>query len=320
MAVSMFFSGCAAAEVSAGEPSYAYEAGTITMGTGEENSVIHQAGQVVAAVINNTVPGMHVAVQTTKGAMINATNVSEGDLELAMIPGDVAYDAWSGEHAFSDGKLENLRVISACYEEVSAWVSLRESGLTEVNELKGKIISSGPKASATELVSRDVYAVLGIDENNTEIYNDSLLASAGHVKKGTADAAHGFTAVPSDAHGSLAGEMETVFLAYTEEELDEILSSNASYVKTEIPAGIYPGQEETVPTFGIKVLLCASEDMDEDLAYEIARAMDLNGPVYTAEHSFMTKVQEKDFLCNELPIPLHEGAAKYYRELGYLNE
>jgi len=85
-----------------------------------------------------------------------------------------------------------------------------------------------------------------------------------------------------------------------------------------IPAGTYNGQESDVPTFGMKVLLCASAEMDEDLAYEIARALDLNGPVYTGGHKFMAAMQEKDFLCNDLPIRLHEGAERYYREVGFL--
>ena len=78
----------------------AYEAGTLVMGTGEEGVQIHQAGRAIAEVINNTVPGIHVAVETTKGTMINSVNVSEGDLDLALVTGDVAYDAVYGEYAF----------------------------------------------------------------------------------------------------------------------------------------------------------------------------------------------------------------------------
>ena len=58
--------------------------------------------------------------------------------------------------------------------------------------------------------------------------------------------------------------------------------------------------------------------MDADLAYEIARALDLNGPRYTNEYRFMAAMQEKEFLCNDLPIPLHEGAKRYYQEAGFL--
>ncbi len=312
--------GSGADNASSDEPTYAYEAGTIYMGSAEEGSKVHTSGAVVAGVINNTVPGMHVSLQESEGAMINAVNVCEGDLELAIIAGDVAYDAYFGENAFAGNPQEDLRVLAACYQEVSGWEVLASSEMTGVSDLTGRIVSAGSRASATDQASQDVFAVIGADASNTEIYYDSLNSSTDHVRRGTADAAHAFAHVPFEAHQALAGETAAAFLAYTEEQLAQIVGAEPRYVKTEIPANTYPGQEEAVPTFGIKVLLCADKDMDEDLAYEIARAMDLNGPVYAAGHAFMSKVQDKQFLCNDLPIPLHEGAETYYRELGYLEE
>ena len=320
LAAAMVLSGCSApADVSEG-PALEYEAGTLTMGTGEESGLVHLAGAAVAAVINNTVPGIHVALEPSKGSMINASNVSEGDIELALISGDVAYDAVNGAYSFEGEPLENLRVLAACYQEVSGWAALESSGLTSVNQLKGKIISSGSKASATELASDLVFDLMGIDSSNTEVYSDSISSSVRHVKEGTADASHAFSTIPNGNHESIAAEMGAVILTYTDEELKQIIGVDPRYFKTEIPAGTYTGQEEAVPTFGIKMLLCASKNMDEDLAYEIARAMDLNGPTYTGGHQFMAAMQEKEFLCNELPIQLHEGAARYYREAGFLTE
>jgi len=320
----LIFSGCRAPEdasgvdETAGEQAMAYETGTLSMGTGEESAQIHMAGIAIAGVINNTVPGIHVAVETTKGSAINATNVSEGDLDLALISGDVAYDAAYGEYGFAGEPLENLRVLGACYQEVSGWMALEKTGMTQVSQLKGKIISSGPVASATELASHMVFEMLGIDSANTEVYSDSLANSVEHIKRETADAVHAFSTIPYRAHEVLAEEYESVVLGYTEDELEQILRKDERYFKTVIPAGTYNGQESDVPTFGMKVLLCASAEMDEDLAYEIARALDLNGPVYTGGHKFMAAMQEKDFLCNDLPIRLHEGAERYYREVGFL--
>ena len=319
-------SGCSASEKGANASNDAamqtltYETGTLSMGTGEESAQIHQAGIAIAGVINNTVPGIHVAVETTKGSAINATNVSEGDLDLALIEGDVAYDAVHGAYSFEGRPLENLRVLGACYQQVSGWMALKKSGLTQVNQLKGKIISSGPAASATELTSDMVFEVMGIDLSNTEVYTDSLTNSVEHIKRETADAVHAFSTVPYRAHEALADEYETMVLGYTEEELEQILKTDERYFETVIPAGTYCGQEEDVPTFGMKVLLCASEEMDEDLAYEIARALDLNGPVYTDGYKFMAAIKEKEFLCNELPIPLHDGARRYYQEAGFMKE
>lgn len=320
LTAALSLSGCSQAEpeISAGEPELLYETGTLSMGTGEASAQVYQAGFAVANAISNTVPGIYVAVETSKGEMINAVNVSEGNLDLALISGDVAYEAVNGLYSFEGKNLENLRVLGACYQEVSGWMALKKSGLTQVNELKGKIISSGSKASETELVSNMVFEMMGIDISNTEIYSDSLKNSVEHIKRETADAVHAFSTVPYTAHEALAAEYETIVLSYTDEELDTVVNSNPSYFKTEITAGTYNGQEKAVPTFGSKVLLCASDDMDEDLAYEIARALDLNGTNYTADYTFMSAIQDKDFLCNELPIPLHDGAEKYYREAGFL--
>ncbi len=318
-------SGCTVSETdehvsSEAEQTLAYEPGILSMGNGEDSTQIHQAGLVIASVISNTVPDIYVAVETTKGSATNATNVSEGDLDLALIEGDVAYDAVHGAYSFEGRPLENLRVLGACYQQVSGWMALEKSGLTQVNQLKGKIISSGPSASATELASDMVFEVMGIDLSNTEVYTDSLTNSVEHIKRETADAVHAFSTVPYRVHEALAAEYETVVLGYTEEELEQILNLDERYFETVIPAGTYCGQEEDVPTFGTKVLLCANEEMDEDLAYEIARALDLNGPVYTDVHKFMAAIKEKEFLCNELPIPLHDGAKRYYQEAGFMKE
>ena len=310
--------GCGQSETTEQAIEAAYETGTLSFGTGTENSMVHQAGIAIAGVINNTVPGIHAAVETTKGSMINATNISEGDLDLALVYGDVAYDAFHGLYGFEGKTLENLRVLGACYQEVSGWMALEKTELKAVHDLKGAIISSGPAASSTELASYRVFELLGINGENTEIYTDSLTNSVEHIKRETADAVHAFSIVPFRAHEALAAEYETKVLEYTTEELEQIVQMDERYFITTIPAETYRGQEEAVPTFGIKVLLCASDEMDEDLAYEIAKALDLNGPVYTGGHRFMASMQDKSFLCNELPIPLHAGAEKYYQEVGFI--
>lgn len=320
LAFSAAVCGCGSNEEGSLQPQMAYETGTLKMGTGPEGSTIHQAGWKVSDIISNTVPGIYVAVEVTKGAMNNADNVSDDSLDLALISGDVAYDAFYGNHSFEGTPLENLCVLGACYQEVSGWAAVKPSGIADAGDLKGKIISAGSRASVTEQVSEDVFFVLGIDPENTEIYTDSISSSVRHLKEGTADASHAFSIVPNSQHESLANETEVLILSYPEEYLSELKAKKPWYFETEIPAGTYNGQDEPAATFGRKMLLCAANDMDVDLAYEIARALDLNGPVYTADTRFMSAIADKEFLCKEIPIPLHEGAENYYRELGYITE
>ncbi len=112
--------------------------------------------------------------------------------------------------------------------------------------------------------------------------------------------------------------MPCVFLGYTDAELDKVIEGNPSYYKTVIPAGTYPGQDADVPTFGVKCLVCVNVNMDEQTAYDFAKAIATNVPALVASHASMKSMEDPDFICNDLPIELHPGAAKYYQEAGML--
>lgn len=290
----------------------------LSMGTGEAGGTVFLAGAAVASAVNNEAAGISVKIETSKGSPVNAKNVHEGNLDLAMVSADAAYDAWSGTGSFEGEKKEKLCALAACYPEVSQWIALESAGISFVHELKGRCISAGPDASKTAAASAEVFSVMGMDEENTEIYFSGLSEGAGWLREESADSVHGFTTAPFGPFEALAGEKETVILQYTEEELSKLLASGGPYVKITLPAETYRGQKEPVETFGIKVLLCASTDMEESLAYEIAKAMDESSAAYTGGHRFMAFMQDKEFLCRDIPIPLHPGAERYYREKGYL--
>lgn len=290
----------------------------LSMGTGPEGSHTFLAGAAVASAISNGDPGSRVSIEISKGSPVNAVNVDEGKLDLAMISGDIVYDAVNGLGSFDGEKMENLCVLAACYPECSQWIAAESSGLLLVNDLKGKRISAGTAASATARASKDVFEAVGIDPENTEICELGLSEGADGLRNETLDGIHGFSVIPSEAFEVLAGEKETVLLNYTEDELTEILKSQSRYCRLLIPAETYPGQDEEYDTFGVKVLLCAGKDMDEELAYRITKALDEKGPAYTGGHKFMALMQDKDFLCSDLPAPLHPGAERYYREMEYI--
>lgn len=295
---------------------------TLSMAAGAEGSTVFSAGAAVASAINNGGVGIHVSIETSRGALVDIKNLSEGTVDLAMISGDAAFDAKTGIGAFEGVGKEGFLALGACYPEGSQWIARKDSGLTWVHELNGKRISAGARASATERASEAAASVVDLDGEETEWSACGLSDGADGLRNGTLDAAHGFARFPSEAFEVLAGETETALLKYTEAELAEILAFGAAkgrpYCRLTVPAGAYPGQEEAYDTFGIKVLLCADASLEEELAYGIAKALDEKGPEYTAGHRFMALMQDKEFLSGDLPIPLHPGAERYYREMGYM--
>ena len=221
-ALCLVLSGCSRAEsteASKEEP----ERFLLTMETFTDGSAMDLAGETAAAVINNTVPGAHVQVSVSKGSPINAVNVENGSVDLALVQADTAGEAYYGKGAFEGEPKEGLRVLAACYPVLSAWTAKKDSGLTWVHDLKGKTAASGTEGSITDRMSRLAFSVMGISEENTALEPLGLEEGAEWTAEGWVQAAHSFAQVPNPGiPGADASGAEWIFLSYTEEELEAI--------------------------------------------------------------------------------------------------
>lgn len=288
----------------------------MTMGTADSTGTMYPVGAAVASVINDNVAGFKVNVETSKGSPMNCMNIQKGEVQLATIAGDTAFQAVSGEGNFEGQACENLRALCAVYPSLSNWIALKESGLTMVNELNGKNVAVGPEASTTEIAALAGMAACNVTPG--EQVNLGLGDGANEVGDGIRDASHGFAGIPIGGQLSVAQTKDCVFLGYTDAELDAVVAANPSYYKTVIPAGTYPGQDEDVATFGVKALICVNADMDDETAYAFAEAISTHVSDLVAGHASMTAMEDADFICNDIPIELHPGAKKYFEEAGML--
>ena len=135
---------------------------------------------------------------------------------------------------------------------------------------------------------------------------------------GIIDAAFGFAGLPIGGQLNLAATKDIVVLNYTQEEIDGILAGNAAYIQAKIPAGTYTGQDYDTDTFGVKCLIIVSADMNEDLVYDLCKTMNENSADLAAGNALLSDMTDPSFLCTDMPIPLHDGATRYYSELGLI--
>lgn len=302
----------------AGEKEASGKTKILTIGTADTGGTMYPVGAAIAKVINDNVSGVKVNVETSKGSPVNATNLQTNEIDLGMVAGDVAYSAFNGVTTFDGNKQDKIRVLAGCYPSLSNWIALKNSGMEFVHDLKGKKVAVGPQASATEIAANAAFTVMGIDSGNTTIENLGLGDGADAVGDGITDSAHGFAGVPIAGQLNLSNTKDTIELKYTDEELDQIIANNGSYYKAVIPKGTYKGQEEDIPTFGVKALVCVSADMDEELVYEMAKALAEHIPDLVAGHASMSAMEDPAFFSSDMPIPLHPGAERYYKEAGYI--
>lgn len=289
----------------------------LTFGTGDTGGSLYPAGAALSQVWNNNIQGMKCNTQTSTGSFQNVQDVASGEVDVAVATADVVLNGYSGQGKF-ESALDNVRVIGAVYTSVSSPVALKDSGLEYVHDLLGKRVAVGPAASATENSTLDAFNVMGIDASNTSLENLGLGDGADAVGDGILDAAFGFAGLPIGGQLNLAATKEIVVLDYTQEEIDKILAGNAAYIQSTIPAGTYTGQDKETKTFGVKCLIIVSADMDESLVYDMCKVMNESSADLAAGNVLLSQMTDPSFLCTDMPIPLHDGAVKYFTEAGVL--
>ena len=291
----------------------------MTFGTADTGGSMYPAGAAVSQVWTNNVEGVKCNTQTSTGSFQNCQDVSTGEVDVAVATSDVVLNAYNGTGKFADiGKLDNLRVIGAVYTSVLSGVALKSSGLTYIHELLGKRVAVGPAASATENATLAAFGVMGIDSSNTSLENLGLGDGADSVGDGILDAAFGFAGLPIGGQLNLAATKEIQVLDMTQEEIDKVLAGNAAYIQTKIPAGTYTGPDNDANTFGVKCLIIVTADMDADLVYDLCKAMNEHTEEMAAGNALLKDMTDPSFLCTQMPIPLHDGAQKYYSEQGLI--
>ena len=280
----------------------------MTFGTADTGGSMYPAGAAVSQVWTNNVEGVKCNTQTSTGSFQNCQDVSTGEVDVAVATSDVVLNAYNGTGKFADiGKLDNLRVIGAVYTSVLSGVALKSSGLTYIHDLLGKRVAVGPAASATENATLAAFAAMDITKDNTSLEN-----------LGLGDAAFGFAGLPIGGQLNLAATKEIQVLDMTQEEIDKVLAGNAAYIQTKIPAGTYTGQDNDANTFGVKCLIIVTADMDADLVYDLCKAMNEHTEELAAGNALLKDMTDPSFLCTQMPIPLHDGAQKYYSEQGLI--
>ena len=290
----------------------------LTIGTADSGGTMYTVGSALAQAITNGDSSIKVNIGASTGSAMNVRGLVGGEIDLGLVSGDVAYAAYYGQDDFSQ-PMESLRAVAALYVSTSNWIAPQSVGAEYVHDLVGKRIGVGPQESTTELSARTAVTVLGLDQGGTQLLNCGLGDGARMVEQGELDAIHGFSGAPVGGLKELAQNQPCQLLKYTQKELEAILAENQSYYPVVIPAGTYAGQEEDVDTFGVKCLLCVDASMPENLVYQITQEIWAATEKLTKEHPALAEMADREFVCQDLPIPLHSGAWEIYEDQGILD-
>ncbi|MGA4320486.1 TAXI family TRAP transporter solute-binding subunit [Ectopseudomonas hydrolytica] len=285
--------------------------------TGGTSGVYYPIGVALSQLYSNGIDGAKTSVQATKASVENLNLLQAGRGELAFALGDSVADAWNGvEDAGFKAPLKKLRAIAGTYPNYIQIVANAESGIKTLEDLKGKRISVGAPKSGTELNARAIFEAAGLsykDMGKVEFlpYAESVEL----IKNRQLDATLQSSGLGMAAIRDLASTMKISFVAIPAEVTAKI--DNAAYEAATIPAGTYDGQDADVPTVAINNILVTHEGVSDEVAYQMTKLMFDNLERLGTAHSAAKDIKLESATKN-LPIPLHPGAERFYKEAGAL--
>jgi TRAP transporter TAXI family solute receptor len=279
--------------------------------------VYYPMGVALSQIYAKHIPNVRATAQVTKASAENLNLLQAGRGELAMALGDSVSDAWKGdEEAGFKTKLDKLRGLSGTYNNYIQIVASADSGIKTLADLKGKRISVGAAKSGTELNARAIFKAAGLsyaDMGKVEYlaFGDSVEL----IKNRQLDATLQSAGLGVASIRDLATSVKIVVIPVPAEVVAKV--GDAAYQTAVIPANTYTGQTTDIATAAIPNFLVTHSGVSDELAYQMTKTMYENLDTLYAAHN-AAKAIKRENAIKGMPIPLHPGAARYYKEVGLI--
>jgi TRAP transporter TAXI family solute receptor len=293
----------------------------ITIGTGGVTGVYYAAGGAICRLLNKDrkAHGIRCSVESTGGSVYNINNIKARELDLGMAQSDVQYNAIKGVAVYkSSGPYPELRAVFSVHPEPFTVAARPEAGIRTFADFKGKRFNIGNPGSGTRASMEELLKALGwstkdfslaselkADEHGAALCDnkiDGFFYGVGHPSANIQD--------PTTTCGAK-------LVPLTGPAVDKLVAENPYYAKVSIPGGIYRGNAEPTPTYGVMATLVSSSAVPADVVYAVVKAVFENFDEFKKLHPAFAHLEPKQMITNGLSAPLHDGALRYYKEKGW---
>ena len=295
----------------------AADAKRLTMGTGGTAGVYFPLGGAISQVLttksNNA---LSVTAQATGASGENMRLTEANEVDLSIVQNDVAHSAYNGLAPFKS-KLGNVRAIGRLYPEYVHVVASKGSGVTKLEDFKGKKVSVGARGSGNEVNCRQMFEFYGLTYNNITPIFLPYGETADQFKDRALDGFVFTIGTPNPAIQDITTAQDVVFVPLDGAKSKEVVTKFPYLVQDAIPANTYKGQTQPVPTLSVQAILVVNKDMPDDVAYAITKTLYDNVGEVAKAHNKGAEITLKQ-ATDGITIPFHPGATKYLKEKGVM--
>ena len=301
--------------VSFGASAFAAIPKFMTVGTGSTGGAYYPIGVAIAEVLTSKL-GTQATAEVTGGSLDNLRLINDGDCDLGIAQGNNMMDAFNGTGDYVDNAYENINAmfggLSKGFFQV---VVLDNSPIQTMADLKGKKVCMGPAGNAAIILADIVWGKYGFTTNDIKTtyvaYDDGI----SQLEDGNVDAVYIQTASPASAIQQLAAGGKGYRLLSVDEAIaNELCEEYGYFGYGTIASTVYDNMKEDVNTMYVSNMVAVRADLDEDLVYEMTKAIFENLDIIKSSHKAASGLSLENAV--RVSIPMHPGAERYFKEVG----
>ncbi len=294
----------------------------ITIGTGSVTGVYYPTGGAICKLVNKDRKEHNIrcSVESTGGSIYNVNTIRAGELDFGIVQSDWQYHGYEGTSQFAEqGPYKKLRAMFSLHTEPFNIIARKDSGINGVQDLAGKRVNIGNPGSGDRATMQVVMDAFGWTNDSFTLASE--LKGSERSQALCDNKIDAFIYMVGHPNGSIkeaTTSCDAKLVPATGEQIDKIVAANPYYAYSTVPAGMYRGTDEDVKSFGVAATLVTTADVSDEVAYNVAKAVFENFETFTRLHPAFANLKKEDMVKAGLSIPLHPGAAKYYKEIGLL--
>jgi uncharacterized protein len=289
----------------------------VTFMTGPQGGSWIPLGGALKGLWEKNVPGLNIT-QTPGAGIANVRGIDENKAHIGLANSNTTVDGIQGRAPYPK-QVSKVCQLANLYPQYFQVVALANSGINSFADLKGKSLVAQPKGNSAELVTEMVLKFNGMTYqslskvNFQAAYTDAVsMMKDGHVQVFTLG-----TTAPASAIMDLASARDVKLVPVDDATMGKFKQVNPGYNKLVIKAGTYPKQDRDVPVIGYSTHVVVACDLPENTVYQMTKTMADNVPAMAAVVKAIDGITAKD-MAMDIGVPLHKGAAKFYKEAGAL--
>ena len=305
-------------------PVLAAEQQFVTIGTGGVTGVYYPTGGAICRLVNKgrKEHGVRCSVESTGGSVYNINTIRGGELDMGVAQSDWQYHAYngSGKQAFIDaGPFKELRAVFSVHPEPISIIARKDANIKTIDDLVNKRVNIGNPGSGTEATWGVVWKAMG--KTNGDLKLTSQMKSSetpGALCDNKIDAFFWLVGNPAALNKEATTTCDANFVAVKGPAVDKLVKENSFYGTTVIPGGMYRGNPDDVPTFGVLATFVSSTATSADTIYAVVKGVFDNFEAFKKLHPAFANLTEKEMISKGISAPLHDGAVRYYKERGWM--